>query len=728
MTRFRSTAYCNGHIDIDKELFLWSVIEGRRDFALLFWSRGKNKICAALIAALIYRKRARRDNDASYNESADEFENLAVQILDKFYQSSEHACTQAIIREIPAFGNVTWLQVAVAAEAKQFIAQRAVQDVLNNIWYGCIDHHRVLNFTIVFSTINLWYSGFLPYEKELVATNDDISFVENRTSSKQKLSKESHEKRRLLNRKKDIVSMQLLQVSTDGSNSPVDFVDVGCWENTRTKVSDYFVNIKTFLSAPYVKYLYNLYFHVLFLLLFSYVILCDFFPLYNFPMDKCGVFTVPANRNISVTDNDSDQMAGSRNNSSRKSIPYGFQQRSRPADSEILLAIWVMTLLFEEIRQLFSTEAQSKRNAITAYFKIFWNKLDVLAIVLFFIGFTLRFVPISECFCAARIVLSVDLTIWFMRSLDIFAAVKRLGPKLVMIGEMVHDLKFFMLMLIVFILAFGVSSYSLIYGVQKFSWHLPREIVNLAYWQIFGELNALETFEHNYKANGYAAFILLVAYMAVVSILLVNLLIAMFSNTFDRLQTDTDRIWKFQRYSLVCEYLSRPSLPPPLILVSHFWRFILYTSARCIRSQCIQNKYREHSSRTKYKKRLNEKLTSIIEIAEDALGDEVFYNHLKEGRKLVDEVDLDEERVNSPHDTMFAKIRTLENRIQTMNNQQAHMFEYLECLMDGLKSIGGDRIRTPEGRRFDPDEALNNSQVDDDILLNSYHYAGYHSI
>jgi hypothetical protein len=122
--------------------------------------------------------------------------------------------------------------------------------------------------------------------------------------------------------------------------------------------------------------------------------------------------------------------------------------------------------------------------------------------------------PTSECFCAARIVLSVDLTIWFMRSLDIFAAVKRLGPKLVMIGEMVnnridfyrllnvlliffkaHDLKFFMLMLTVFILAFGISSYSLIHGVQTFTWHLPREIINLAYWQIFGELNALETFE-----------------------------------------------------------------------------------------------------------------------------------------------------------------------------------------------------------------------------------------
>lgn len=32
------------------------------------------------------------------------------------------------------------------------------------------------------------------------------------------------------------------------------------------------------------------------------------------------------------------------------------------------------------------------------------------------------------------------------------------------------------------------------------------------------------------------------------------------------------------------------------------------------------------------------------------------------------------------------------------------MFEYLECLMDGLRVVGGDRIRMPERRRFDPDE------------------------
>ena len=50
-------------------------------------------------------------------------------------QANNRACTKAIIRQIPAYGNITWLELAVAAEAKQFIAQRAVQHVLNNIWF-----------------------------------------------------------------------------------------------------------------------------------------------------------------------------------------------------------------------------------------------------------------------------------------------------------------------------------------------------------------------------------------------------------------------------------------------------------------------------------------------------------------------------------------------------------------------------------------------------------------
>jgi len=33
------------------------------------------------------------------------------------------------------------------------------------------------------------------------------------------------------------------------------------------------------------------------------------------------------------------------------------------------------------------------------------------------------------------------------------------------------------------------------------------------------------------------------------------------------------------------------------------------------------------------------------------------------------------------------------------------MFDYLECLMDGLKTIGGDSIKMPDRRRGDPDDS-----------------------
>lgn len=56
-----------------------------------------------------------------------------------------------------------------------------------------------------------------------------------------------------------------------------------------------------------------------------------------------------------------------------------------------------------------------------------------------------------------------------------------------------------MVMLTVFVVGFGVSAFSLIYGTNKFTWHLPRKIIHLAYWEVFGEINSLEIFESKKK-------------------------------------------------------------------------------------------------------------------------------------------------------------------------------------------------------------------------------------
>lgn len=42
---------------------------------------------------------------------------------------------------------------------------------------------------------------------------------------------------------------------------------------------------------------------------------------------------------------------------------------------------------------------------------------------------------------------------------------------------------------------------------------------------------------------------------------------------------------------------------------------------------------------------LNEKSSTNVEITEDVFGEEVYYSYLKMGRKLIDDNDLDNERM-----------------------------------------------------------------------------------
>jgi len=132
---------------------------------------------AALFGMKIYKECARKENDDTYLLWAEELEKLAVEILDKFYQANPQRCTKAIIRQIPAYGNVTWLELAIAAKAKQFIAQKAVQDVLNNIWFGHIGQDVAI-WKVVMSTVMIWCSGFLTYEEELVEAKDQGLFFD----------------------------------------------------------------------------------------------------------------------------------------------------------------------------------------------------------------------------------------------------------------------------------------------------------------------------------------------------------------------------------------------------------------------------------------------------------------------------------------------------------------------------------------------------------------------
>ncbi|UJR33345.1 hypothetical protein I4U23_020794 [Adineta vaga] len=551
-------------MDVNKELFLWSINFDDDD-----------DLGAAFMAVLVYKSKARIEKNTKYIEWANEMEQLAVDILEKFHDNNVSKCKQAIIRAVREYDNVSWLQLAVIAESKAFISKQAVQDVLKDIWYGRIAQGNG-HLNIVFSSIMLWYSGFLSYD----AISDEII------------------------------------------DEPIDITNCPDESNSTQSFTPFFTsNIKCIDNDPDTTRL----------------------------------------RLINVHCRDEENIKMSRDNNSR--------QRRNSTRKKI----------------------QSIFRKFAMYFAIFWNKLDLVGIILFFIAVVLRFLPVDQGFCIARAILAIDLSIWCVRTLDIFSAVKRLGPKLVMIGTMVADLTFFMFMLGLIILAFGVPTYGLLNGVEDFSWHIPRKIINLAYWDIFGEVQAIDDIEKNYGVSGYVMFFLLVAYTTVASILLVNLLIAMFTTTFDLLHNDADCIWKFQQYSLVCYHSRRPLLPPPLIILSHIWRVIIYLFSHVFETKSFYKRYMKRKNRAKFKIYVNAMLTKQIQEIEDALGNEVFLFSLKPNRTQINNSKLScEEQDYSIQETVLNRIKTLENQVQSIQNQQNNVIQHLEILLNGMKSLTGN--------------------------------------
>ncbi|PWA29146.1 hypothetical protein CCH79_00006272, partial [Gambusia affinis] len=297
---------------------------------------------------------------------------------------------------------------------------------------------------------------------------------------------------------------------------------------------------RRFWSAPVTVFLGNVIMYFAFLCLFTYVLLLDF-----------------------------------------KNPPNG------PKVPEIMLYFWVFTLVLEEIRQSFFTDEEMN---ILKKFKLYvednWNKCDMVAISLFVVGVSCRMS--KDTFEAGRTVLAIDFMVFTLRLIHIFAIHKQLGPKIIIVERMVIN---------VWLIAYGVATQALLHpNDPRIDWVFRRALYR-PYLHIFGQIplddiDAARMPDINCTTdsdeilmglyppcpNKYAnwlVILLLVIFLLVTNVLLLNLLIAMFSYTFQVVQGNTDIFWKFQRYNLIVEYHSRPALAPPFIIISHISQLIL---------------------------------------------------------------------------------------------------------------------------------------------------------
>ncbi|XP_038132497.1 transient receptor potential cation channel subfamily M member 4-like isoform X1 [Cyprinodon tularosa] len=523
-------------------LFIWAVLQNRSEMATFFWEMAGETVLTALSGCKILRELSKLESEnemkLSMKELALTFENRAHDIFSSCYRSNENRSFDLLIMKSAVWGGTTCLQMGMSADARTFFSHDGVQSLLSQIWWGDMQRD-----TEVWKLLLTFFCPFLCYT-DLISFRETIN-QEEEQNGEDKPSQDAHS-----HYGTTVFSYsEIKDMEADGEahipGTPIsrDVPEI----YTPPKRPFILSRWRQFWFAPVTAFMGNVLMYFLFLLLYAYVLLVDFKP----------------------------------------------PPPSGPAITEYILYFWVFTMVCEEIRETFFSGVMNWRQRLRVYIQDVWNKFDLLAITLFILGLVGRMFRWTLEF--GREVLCVGFMVFTLRLIHIFAIHKELGPKIIIVGKMVKDVFFFLFFLGVWIMAYGVTNQALLYSYDPELDRILRRVFYRPYLHIYGqipveEVDVKKDWDVECTTNltlieggsepcrtslsNWLVVILLVVYLLVTNILLINLLIAMFSNTFTEVQANSESYWKFQRYNLIVQYHSRPSLAPPFIILSHINLFI----------------------------------------------------------------------------------------------------------------------------------------------------------
>jgi len=261
-----------------------------------------------------------------------------------------------------------------------------------------------------------------------------------------------------------------------------------------------------------------------------------------------------------------------------------------PSIYEIVLLCWVGVIIMDEIRQVIHQETNTLKSKLELYFHTSVNIVDSCANAIALIGFVLRFFDVT--WEAARVLYCINFVIFSFRLFRVYFVSGYLGPKIIMIKRMLSDVMMWLCLLLVFVCSYGVFRQALFFANKEPYWGVINDVFYKPYWHVYGELFVEQEAEEGKLATGEIPLhdgghlkwihrILMGAYLLITNVLLINLLIAIFSNVFNEVEVNSYQIWKYQYYYLVMEYSKQPPLAPPFAIIYHVVEFIQWLAKKC---------------------------------------------------------------------------------------------------------------------------------------------------
>uniref|UniRef100_A0A8C4YNG0 non-specific serine/threonine protein kinase n=1 Tax=Gopherus evgoodei TaxID=1825980 RepID=A0A8C4YNG0_9SAUR len=503
------------------ELLLWAVLMKRQKMALFFWQHGEESMAKALVACKVYRSMAHEakqsdlvdDTSEELKQYSNEFGQLAVELLEQSFRQDETMAMKLLTYELKNWSNSTCLKLAVSSRLRPFVAHTCTQMLLSDMWMGRLNMRK-----------NSWYKVILS-----ILLPPAILMLEYKTKAEM-----SH-----IPQSQDAHQMTMEDSENNFQNTEV-FKEVRVLDSTEgkhdmempTKPKRLPITRKfyAFYHAPIVKFWFNTLAYLGFLMLYTFVVLV--------------------------------------------------KMEEIPSVQEWIVIAYIFTSAIEKIREIFMSEAGKINQKIKVWFNDYFNISDTIAIVTFFIGFALRFgakgnfddntYKENYVFVAGRITYCLNIIFWYVRLLDILAVNQQAGPYVMMIGKMVANMFYIVVIMALVLLSFGVPRKAILYPNEAPSWTLARDIVFHPYWMIFGEVYAYEIDVSRLCGPGtWLTPFLQAVYLFVQYIIMVNLLIAFFNNVYLQVKAISNIVWKYQRYHFIMAYHEKPVLPPPLIILSH---------------------------------------------------------------------------------------------------------------------------------------------------------------
>ncbi|XP_031426124.1 transient receptor potential cation channel subfamily M member 3 isoform X5 [Clupea harengus] len=573
------------------ELMVWAVLMKRQKMALFFWQHGEEAMAKALVACKLCKAMAHEasENDMvddisqELNHNSREFAQLSVELLDQSYKQDEQMAMKLLTYELKNWSNATCLQLAVAAKHRDFIAHTCSQMLLTDMWMGRLRMRKnsglkvILGLLLPPSILSLEFKNkdemsYMPQDQEAYLQEKDVEEPEKPPKDKEEDDME-FTVRSYCETQYNSVAM-LGKVSSEASRKKE-----GTEVQNRYRLIPMGRKIYEFYNAPIVKFWFHTLAYVAYLMLFNYIVLVK--------MDLW------------------------------------------PSTQEWIVIAYIFTNGIEKMREILMSEPGKLMQKVKVWLQEYWNVTDLMAILIFSIGMILRLQE-PPFMSYGRVIYCVNIIYWYIRLLDIFGVNKYLGPYVMMIGKMMIDMMYFVIIMLVVLMSFGVARQAILHPNEDPSWMLARNIFFMPYWMIYGEVFA-DQIDHsrkrqhrlneklwpveNYirtrgtwrnngpshispcgqnvttedghivplpacKTGAWIVPAIMACYLLVANILLVNLLIAVFNNTFFEVKSISNQVWKFQRYQLIMTFHERPVLPPPLIILSHITMVLKHLCCR----------------------------------------------------------------------------------------------------------------------------------------------------